>query len=114
MQIKLTGSGYTSVTFRYAFMDQAGQVSPAVNYTISWSSSLPVTLIAFNAKAVENTAQLSWTTASETNSDRFQVQRSQDGKDWTVLGEIAAKGESRQTEKYAYSDREPKAGNNLY
>jgi len=114
MQIKFTGSGYNSVKFQYAYLDQAGAVSPPVDYTITWGSPLPVTLVSFKAKAVENAVELSWVTTSETNSDRFQVQRSQDGKAWTVLGDVTAKGESKASENYAYTDRQPAAGNNLY
>nr|WP_295932797.1 T9SS type A sorting domain-containing protein [uncultured Dyadobacter sp.] len=72
---------------------------------------LPVTLSAFNAKKEGTTAQLTWTTTSESNSAYFEVQHSQDGKKWTVLTSVDAKGESRELVSYSYTHTSPLAIN---
>ncbi|WP_221392579.1 malectin domain-containing carbohydrate-binding protein [Dyadobacter sp. NIV53] len=75
---------------------------------------LPVTLIDFTAKKEGQTALLNWSTASETNSKLFEVQRSVNGTNWNVLGEVAAQGESATDFHYSFPDTKPLNGENLY
>ncbi|PSL22505.1 DUF7948 domain-containing protein [Dyadobacter jiangsuensis] len=112
MAIKLTGLGYTNVTFEYAFLDEAGEQSPSVPYTVRWEGALPVQLVSFLAVAGENVVELSWATTEEINSDRFEVQRSVDGKTWGMLGSVNAEGESKVRKTYTFTDRQPDAGAN--
>lgn len=114
MSIKLTGSGYMDITYLYAYVDQAGVQSPPVTYKISWGSPLPVTLINFEAKAVEQSAVLSWTTTTESNSDRFEVERSLNGKKWERIGTVNAQGESAATVRYNFKDLRPLGADNYY
>ncbi|SEI44482.1 Por secretion system C-terminal sorting domain-containing protein [Dyadobacter sp. SG02] len=72
---------------------------------------LPVTLSAFSAKKEGAVAQLAWATTSETNSAYFEVQHSQDGKNWTALTQVEAKGESKELETYTYTHTNPFAVN---
>ncbi|WP_353721624.1 T9SS type A sorting domain-containing protein [Dyadobacter sp. 676] len=72
---------------------------------------MPVTLSVFSAKKEGATAQLTWATTSESNSAYFEVQHSQDGKNWTALAQVAAKGESRSLETYSYTHTNPLAAN---
>lgn len=77
--------------------------------------ALPVTLISFKAAAVENTAQLTWSTSAETNSDHFEIQRSVDGKKWKAIGSVQSEGESSVRQTYFFTDQLPVAGiSNLY
>jgi len=79
------------------------------------SSSLPVTLVDFTVKKEGGNAQLAWSTSAETNSDYFEVQRSQNSKNWVVLAKVNARGESNQTFPYTYTDALPLSnGNNYY
>jgi hypothetical protein len=114
MVFKATGSGYTNITYEYAYVDQAGVQSPPTTYKISWGAPLPVTLVRFEAKVVENTAALSWTTTAESNSDRFEVQRSLNGKKWEVIGTVNAQGESAATVDYSFKDVAPAGTDNYY
>ena len=115
LAIKLTGAGYTSTTFEYAYVDEAGVQSPPATYTISWEKPLPVTLMSFTVTARENTTELNWATSEETNSDRFEIQRSTDGKTWKQIGSVKAEGESKVRKNYAHIDHQPEVGaNNLY
>ncbi len=72
---------------------------------------LPVTLSAFSAKKEGAVAQLAWATTSESNSAYFEVQHSQDGKTWTALTQVEAKGESKELETYTYTHTNPFAVN---
>lgn len=77
-------------------------------------SSLPVTLISFTAAKEGKTAQLVWETTEETNSDRFEVEKSLNGKQWEMIGKVTSNGESAVLRKYAFTDGNPAHGNNLY
>ncbi|SEJ37892.1 Por secretion system C-terminal sorting domain-containing protein [Dyadobacter sp. SG02] len=114
LAIKLTGTGYTSIEFEYAYLDEAGEQSPPVTYTIRWEKPLPVTLVSFTATARENAAELNWATSEETNSDRFEIQRSIDGKAWKQVGSVKAEGESKVRKTYSFVDRQPEIGDNLF
>ncbi|GAB2801223.1 hypothetical protein GCM10027275_54060 [Rhabdobacter roseus] len=77
-------------------------------------SVLPVSLVDFTASAEGTLAQLSWTTAEESNSDYFQVEHSRDGKSWRSLGRVKAQGESTSLQHYTFTDADPAQGENLY
>ncbi|MGG7663545.1 T9SS type A sorting domain-containing protein [Dyadobacter sp. BHUBP1] len=110
LAIKLTGTGYTSITFEYAYVDEAGEQSPSVPYTIRWEKPLPVTLVSFTATARENAVELNWATSEETNSERFEIQRSTDGKVWKGIGDVQAEGESNVKKNYTFTDHQPEVG----
>ena len=76
--------------------------------------SLPVTLISFNAKALDNGVLLNWSTATETNSDRFEIERSMNGKTWSSIGTVRSHGESSTLKKYDFTDAAPFDGDNFY
>lgn len=77
-------------------------------------SVLPVKLTAFSARREGTGANLSWETTFETVADKFVIERRSTGKAWSVLGEVAAKGESRDKSNYAFFDATPQPGSNLY
>jgi hypothetical protein len=76
--------------------------------------SLPVTLISFEARAMDKGVLLSWSTATETNSDRFEIEHSANGKAWTRIGTVRSHGESSSVNKYEYTDSAPQSGENYY
>lgn len=78
------------------------------------AAALPVTLVSFNAKVIENQAFLEWKTSSETNSDFFEVQRSIDGKNWNAIGKITASQNTSVDQVYNFIDANPKLGTNIY
>ncbi|SEI52252.1 Por secretion system C-terminal sorting domain-containing protein [Dyadobacter sp. SG02] len=115
LEIKLTGSGYTSTSFTYAYVDNAGFPDPTpATYTLTWENPLPVTLVSFTAAREGNVTQLAWATSEESNSEYFEVQRSSDGNAWTSLARINSVGESTQLHNYTYTDAQPQPGQNLY
>lgn len=93
----------------------AGQINLSANNVDNGFTPLPVTLTSFTVKKGEfQNAQLNWTTTAETNSSKFEVQRSMNGKTWTGIGEVLAKGQSTKSVPYYYSDNSPKKGINMY
>jgi surface protein len=75
---------------------------------------LPVTLVSFGATKQESSSLLTWSTTEETNSDRFEIQRSRDGKDWPQIGVLASSGESTVLKTYRFQDDVPLGGINYY
>ncbi len=74
---------------------------------------LPVLFTQFNATCTMNKVQLTWKTAQEQNSRRFDIERSDDGIKWTVTGTVAAAGNSNTEKQYSFTDNDPSA-NGLY
>ena len=65
-------------------------------YLTGSSTPLPVTLTAFTATAAGPAAvRLTWATASEVNSARFEVERSADGVSFSKVDEVAAGRQQR-------------------
>jgi hypothetical protein len=81
---------------------------------LSDPSALPVELVSFNAKAVEKQVDLNWETATEVNSDYFELQRSDDGKQWAQIGHVYSVGDSKVTNLYSFIDFSPQVGLNYY
>ena len=73
----------------------------------------PVKLAGFSASRKGNGIELKWTTASEENVEKFQVERSANGKDFVPIGSVAAAGNSSEERRYYFTDDHPLA-NNFY
>ena len=113
--LKITGAGYTTILFKYAYVDAGGltDASPAT-YTLVWEAALPVTLVSIEAISEESLVRLSWKTAGETNASHFEVERSNDAKNWNKLKEIAAVGDSQKMTNYTATDETPLSGISYY
>ncbi len=75
---------------------------------------LPVTLANFEGrnKGAENS--LNWVTATETNTDYYQVERSSNAIDFTGIGKTPATGNSTNSRQYSFTDAAPLSGVNYY
>lgn len=65
---------------------------------------LPVRLTQFNAKRIDNGVQLDWTSALEVNASHFDVERSTDGRNFTVIGKVQASGNTNTNKDYRFQD----------
>lgn len=74
----------------------------------------PVTLVSFNATKEGQAAVLSWSTSEETNSDRFEIEHSLNAKNWLKIGTVLSKGDSKDLERYLFTDTNPANGTNFY
>lgn len=75
---------------------------------------LPVIWGNFTAEKINSTALLKWTTVSEQNVDRFIIERSFDGRNYTEIGSLKATGSSTTTHSYTFTDSKPVKGINSY
>lgn len=76
---------------------------------------LPVNLINFKGYNINNKyAQLKWSTSSEINNDHFDIERSSNTTDFTVIGSVKGNGTSFSTNNYTFNDMNPIDGENFY
>jgi hypothetical protein len=71
-------------------------------------SALPVELISFTARRIEQTQDvaLNWLTANEKNNASFVVERSFDGNAFEEIGTLKGAGNSNTVISYAFNDEE--------
>ena len=70
----------------------------------SVNAALPVEYLTFEVEKVGCNAQLNWTTINEVNNDYFDVERSLNGVDWNVIGQVEGAGNSSFLLDYQYLD----------
>lgn len=97
------------VTFYYAgnAANGSGRLNDYIYTGSTISSSLPITLYAFNAVVKNNDVLLSWQTSQEINSNYFSVQKSYDNKEFSDIGKINASGNSSLSTNYSFTDDNP-------
>ncbi|MCF2502602.1 T9SS type A sorting domain-containing protein [Dyadobacter sp. CY107] len=84
------------------------------DYFLPFSDAMPVTLITFEGSTREHYVALKWSTAEETNADRFEIEHSINGKTWNVVGTVVAKGESSVQANYTFEHNTPLKDRNFY
>lgn len=69
-------------------------------------TTLPVTWLSVAATREANGAKVTWSTASELNNERFEVQRSSTAQfaSYTTVGTVAGRGTSSQVNRYSFLD----------
>ncbi len=83
--------------------------------TVSSSSAvLPTTLAYFKGNAATGVSRLTWATAQEENNNRFEVERSYDGKSFVIIGAVQSAGNSTMQQTYAYTDPQEIRGTLYY
>ncbi len=65
---------------------------------------LPIELLSFDGRANGDVNELTWSTATEHMSERFDLLRSENASSFTLVASIAAAGESQSTLNYAFTD----------
>ncbi len=76
-------------------------------------TNVPVELTSFNANMKNNSVELSWATASETNNYGFEIQRRDDNTQFSTIGFKRGNGTSTQINNYSFTDKKPE-GNTIY
>lgn len=88
--------------------------SPVAFGSSSLVNPLPITLVNFDAKQNGNAVEVSWTTLSEFNNDRFEIERSTDGVNFTVISVVNGANVSNIRIDYTYTDNNPEFGYQYY
>ena len=83
-------------------------------YVLSVNSILPVELKEFSVVKNGKRAELNWITAFERNNEEFEVQRSTNKENYTVVTTVRGQGNSEGDVAYQAFDDNPIAGVNYY
>jgi len=75
---------------------------------------LPIELLSFGAKAMDQQVLLSWQTLTEINNDYMAIERSVDGKDFAEVGLVKGAGTTFIPQSYELWDQRPYQGLNYY
>ncbi len=95
----------TSLSPDWIATEYENQNSPNTFYTIVFGSSpLPVELTNFNVELIENSVEVTWTTATEINNDYFTIEKSTDAINFEIVDEITGAGNSQTILNYNYID----------
>lgn len=94
-----------------------------LSFDLSWQLSngasldctvLPIELLSLSAEPDHDAVNVLWTTLSESHSDHYVVERSQDAESFSAIGSVEAAGTSTHRIDYIYRDIEPVRGANYY
>lgn len=75
---------------------------------------LPIEMMSFEATDLGGYNELTWKTASEANCDRFEIERSQSGVNFEVIGSQVGGGTVLSESNYRFVDYEPNPEMNYY
>ncbi|UII33315.1 T9SS type A sorting domain-containing protein [Fulvivirga ulvae] len=78
------------------------------------STPLPVSLLSFDARVINHSVELVWSTASEENNDYFTIEKSHNGIDYEEVATIGGAGSHTGVLNYSYSDNAPIRGRSYY
>ncbi len=67
-------------------------------------SPIPVELTSFAAAYKNNSVQLTWKTATETNNRGFEIEKRSTGGNWAKIGFVAGNGNSTEIKHYSFVD----------
>ncbi|XOV93313.1 MAG: T9SS type A sorting domain-containing protein [Bacteroidota bacterium] len=75
---------------------------------------LPVELLYFKGIYAKNSVMLEWRTASESNNDFFEIERSTQYQEFVPIGRVEGSGNSTSILDYQFIDNQPENGINYY
>ncbi len=105
VQCSVPGATFATATTFFDASDAAFVVSAA----------LPVVLSEFSVTPVgTSAASVAWTTATERNSDFFEVERASGAQAFAAVARVAARGDSDGKASYEFSDRGLAPGTHYY
>ncbi|MGB0404081.1 MAG: T9SS type A sorting domain-containing protein [Salibacteraceae bacterium] len=78
------------------------------------NSPLPVDLRHYEVKLNLNQVYVDWSTSSELNSSHFEVFKSANGEEWTLVSTVAGQGTSNDRMDYQIIDNDPYSGTSYY
>jgi hypothetical protein len=95
------------------FIEKTG-IGSFSRWTLSGiSNPLPVIFTLFTTSCADNEVLIRWKTAQEQNSDHFEIEKSDDGTHWVVIGVLNAAGNSSVESSYSFAYSNPMQ-NNFY
>ena len=95
-------------------LDSSNRWSITNVITFTKNVALPVTWLSFTAMPENKFVLLEWKTAFESNSSRFEIERSINSFEFNKIGSVNAAGNSTSILQYSFTDNLPFKGINYY
>ncbi|NUN08890.1 MAG: hypothetical protein HUU54_06920, partial [Ignavibacteriaceae bacterium] len=117
LQDQMTSEGTWKIEIyweAYTNIDGTHQNTGGGLKSVTGDNSLPVELISFSIKVVNNNIALNWQTATEINNFGFEVERSTDKSNWSKIGFVQGAGNSNSPKNYSYTDNTAVSGKYFY
>ena len=115
-----TATDINSAGFGVAIAAQRGATGGAtagkvdhVRISVTYLVVLPLKLLDFSLQKIDNTVRLSWKTAEESNMDRFEIERSQNARDFASIGTVPNTNQVSQN-NYSFDDNHPMRNISFY
>lgn len=105
LTIRLYFSCSSTGTPRYAMLKNVIMKGEAI-------SPFPLNMVSFDGAYNGTQTNIYWTTVNEVNTQEFQVERSNNGREYQSIGKVAAEGSF--STKYSFVDTKPLEGANYY
>jgi hypothetical protein len=81
---------------------------------ISACQILPMDLVSFTGECVNGKAEINWATVNEIHIERYEIQKSLNGKDWDLAGTVKPNALSKGENKYSFEDPATSVGVTYY
>jgi hypothetical protein len=94
--------------------DAASSATDRFTVMFSPASTLPVAISTVKAYQKASGIQVEWSTVSENNLDRYEVEKSINGQQFIKAGTVASTGNSSSLKAYNWFDASPNTGTNYY
>ena len=105
-----SSEGLTSRNTTTNYVEKTGISSFSLWTLSSSNNALPVQFTLLNLKCDGNKTVIIWKTAQELNSSHYNIERSVNGIQWTVIGNLPAEGNSSTESSYSFTDNHPVQG----
>jgi len=113
--IPSSGSPGRVFNFGNGFAQRTGYTSFS-EFVIGKNSveALPIELLSFDARCHTGKIELTWSTATEINNDYFTIERSYDGINYSIVGNVEGAGNSSEILHYSFWDQSSMEGTIYY
>jgi hypothetical protein len=113
--VTISGTPTEIGIFNYTItLNGCGTATATGTITVEECITLPVDLIYFKGEQKDTLINLNWETASEINSDYFEILHSRDNINFETIGKVNTAGNSNVSEKYNLPHSYPEHGVNYY
>ncbi len=95
----------TPTGYAHTIPAQGGGSGSDVGSPYAGEGALPVTWLSVDVSLVNNQRpKITWSTAQEINNEWFHVEKSYNGENWSVIGQLKGKGNYKGVSVYTYED----------
>ena len=100
-------------TTNFTVSDNFGCVTD--QFSVTAAATLPVSLLTFDAVLTQaKKVNLNWSTVTESNNKYFEIERSANGRDFSLIATVNGAGSSDERRDYTYVDETPLGGTSYY